>query len=148
MAEPWSDGDVLTAAHLAGLPWGVMGYVNKTAAQNGISAATDITSLTITFTAVSTRLYRTTLYLPRLTQNTSTGLVVPLIADGASATKNQAVRTLTATSETDVVVVILETGLSGSVTRKGRISTTAGTVDVACSATQIAHILVEDLGPA
>lgn len=148
MAEPWSDGDVLTAAHLAGLPWGVMGYVlGGTSDQTGISAVADVTGLSVTFTAVSTRLYRTTVYLA-ISQQTSGGTVAVIIADGASTQVNRTDLTLATNDAAAVAFAHLETGASGSITRKVRVSTSAGTMTVRGAAALRAYILVEDLGAA
>jgi hypothetical protein len=57
--------------------WGRVALATKTAAQNGFtSTIADISSLTVTFTAVANRIYRTTLHLPVRTGMTRT--VVPL----------------------------------------------------------------------
>lgn len=147
MAEPWSDGDVLTAADLAGMPWGVMGYANgSTSDQSSISSEVDITGLSVTFTAISTRLYRTTLTMT-VTQASSTGTVTGRITNEANSLIASAQQTLTATSSGQITVVSVETGISGSTTRKGRIDTSAGTVTVEGSATIRARLVVEDLGP-
>lgn len=148
MAEPWVDTDVLTAAQLAGLPWGVMGYVNgSTSDQSGVGVGpTDITGLSVTFTAVSTRLYRTTMSLV-IQQVTSAASPTIAISDGAGTAQRQASVTLAANDLAIVTLVHIETGISGSITRKGRIGTGAGTVTVVGTSQRNATFVVEDLGP-
>ena len=142
MAEPWTDADVLTAAHLAGMPWGVMGYVNGSGTQ-AVTAEADLTGLSVTFTAVSSRLYRTTLSL--YGSQATLGSVFLIIADGASALVERTAHTIVDTYSAGLTVVSLQTGLSGSTTRKGRCSASAGTFTA-----QLAYgsIIVEDVGAA
>jgi hypothetical protein len=145
MAEPWSDGDVLTAAHLAGMPWGVMGYdVGSTSDQTGISSVTDITGLSVTFTAVSTRLYIAVLTVC-VSQQTSGGAVDLYLRDGASATVHRTTATLATNDAATIQICWPETGLSGSTTRKGSVSTSAGTMTVVGNASRNASLIIYDL---
>lgn len=147
MAEPWSDGDVPSASELAGLPWGVMGYANgSTSDQTSISSETDITGLSVAFTAISSRLYRTTLTMT-VTQVSSTGTITGRISNAANSLIASAQATLAAGSTTQITVTSVETGISGATTRKARIDTSAGTVTVEGSSTIRARLVVEDLGP-
>jgi hypothetical protein len=141
-------GAILTASQMNRLPWGIMGTGSKTADQNGITTVADITSLSVTFTAVSTRYYRTTLFLAQIQQNTAAGSVNLLITDATPTTKVSFFTNMASGDFEPIQVSVVETGLTGSITRKGRISTSAGTIDVRGSATIISHILVEDLGQA
>lgn len=148
MAEPWSDNDVLTAANLAGMPWGVVGYVNgSSSAQAGISSVTDLTGLSVTWTAVSTRLY-VVLLTVGFTQASSTGNITVRIADGSSTSQAFYQNTLAASSHGQITVTELLTGASGSTTRKGRIETSAGTVSVGGSTNNRPRLIVLDVGAA
>jgi hypothetical protein len=144
MAEPWSDGDVLTAAHLAGMPWGVVGYATKTADQTGITTLADVTSLSVTFTAVSTRLYRTTVWMRGSQLGGSAGTVSATIADGASVEKARVATSIISAGFAALHVVLIETGISGSITRKARADTTAGTLSILGAAAGASLIIVED----
>ena len=65
--------------------WGVVGRAVNTAGMTGIGATpTDVTGLTVTFTPVAGRQYRTVISWLAVT-NVS-GTVVPLITDGANTT--------------------------------------------------------------
>lgn len=143
-------GNVLTAAQMNRLPWGIVAYGDKTTDQTGIGVGpTDVTGLSVTWTANSSRYYRVTVYLAPIRQRTAAGIVVPVIADGSNVTKTQANISLGIDAFTSIAIADIETGLSGSVTRKLRIGTTAGTVDVlSATATEGNYIIVEDLGEA
>jgi hypothetical protein len=142
-------GTILTAAEYNKLPRGVVYYNLVTANQTGISTVVDITSMTAaTWTATSTRTYRTTIYLPQCQQKTSGGIVVARITDASNVDKQQWNGTFATSDYFAVAMEVIETGLSGSITRKGRISTNAGTVDLTQSATAPGFILVEDIGAA
>lgn len=144
----FSPGDVLTAAQMNRLPWGIMATASKTSNQTGISTVTDITSLSVTFTAVSTRYYRTTIY-SLVRQNTGAGTSVIQITDGSNVQKTEGDFYLAAPGTFGTLCVqCIETGLSGSTTRKGRATTASNTMDVIASSTFPAFILVEDLGQA
>jgi hypothetical protein len=145
-AHTWVDGDVATAAYLNALPRGVMGYVlGSTSPQTGITTVADITGLTVTFTAVASRLYRTTLIVAA-TQLTAAGTSSYVIADAGNTQVNGFSISASTNFSLVAVVVLLETGISGSVTRKGRASTNAGTLTIEGAGGVRGSILVEDIG--
>jgi hypothetical protein len=147
-AHTWVDNDVATAAYLNALPRGVMAYVNgSTSDQAGITTVVDITGLTTTFTAISSRLYRVTLYAS-VFQVTTAGFATISITDSAGTVLRQGMVDLIVSGRGVLTVVSLETGLSGSITRKGRAATSAGTVTVLGTSLRFAALIVEDLGPA
>lgn len=125
------------------------GYAQVTADQTGISTEADVTSLTITWTAVSTRRYRITGHL-LVQQLTSTGAATAKITDG-SGTEIQRIGHRASFAANDVDMwegSSVETGLSGSITRKIRAATSAGTLSALASSSRPNYILVEDIGPA
>ena len=142
-----STGDVLTATNFNLLPRGIVGVATKTAAQTGISSTVDITSLTLTWTATSTRYYRTTVFCIAQ-QNTSAGNAQIILTDGSGNTKSKSLYLQAAADYWTSTVVAVETGLSGSVTRKVQANTSAGTMSIYADATYPALILVEDIGAA
>lgn len=144
-------------ARLDALPLGVIEYASTTTAQTAIGqATTDVTSLTATWTASSTRLYRISFQLSFDVNRGGTGYIAPRfsIADGS----NTLIRSFDAGYYTASIDEQswsswhLETGLSGSVTRKLRAAFTgteaSNNIDIASSSTRPAFILVEDVGPA
>ena len=138
----------LASSQMNRLPWGIIATASKTSSQTGITTVTDITSLTVTFTAVSTRYYRTTIW-SLVKQNTSAGAPVIQITDGSNVQKTEGDFYIGAAGQFGTLCVqCVETGLTGSTTRKGRAVTASGTMDVVASSTFPAFILVEDLGQA
>jgi len=141
-------GNVLTAAQMNRLPWGIVAYAEKTDNQTGITTAADVTSITATWTAVSSRYYRTTIYCDDLLQNTSNSQSRFLITDSSNVQKQKGFYFMLATEINSISISVIETGLSGSITRKLRASTDAGSLTINASATSPSYIVVEDLGQA
>jgi hypothetical protein len=144
----FTSGAILTAAQMNRLPWGVMGRAQVTAAQTGITSETNVTGVSVTFTADSTRIYKTTIFSSTVLQNTAQGYPTLIIADGANAQKTFGQVLLAPGFQAPLIATITETGLSGSTTRKGRASTTAGTLTLGATATSPMFIVVEDIGQA
>ncbi len=142
-------GTVLTATEYNKLPRGVVYYNSVTANQTGITTVADITNMTAaTWTATSTRLYRTTIYLPSVYVTATGGYVLGLITDGSSGQKAQTQSWCGNTERIGMVISVVESGLSGSTTRKGRFNGNGATVTLENSATAPAYIIVEDVGAA
>ncbi len=141
-------GTVLTAAEYNKLPRGVVFYNLVTANQTGIaSTVVDLTNMTAaTWTAVSGRTYRTTVYIPEIQQLTSGGTAVFRITDASNVNKQFGDMTAATNDFYSINMQVIETGLSGSVTRKARASTTAGTLSLLMAATSPGFIMVEDIG--
>ena len=131
------------------MPRGVMGYAQVTANQAGITTvATDLTGVTVSFTANSTRYYRTTFYCFAVVQSTSNSFPIVRITDAAGNQKNQAANFLAVGEQMAFNVSVVETGLSGSVTRKAQALVAAGSMTLAANATSPMFIVVEDIGQA
>lgn len=141
-------GSILTAAQMNRLPWGIIGYAQATANQTGITTEVNVTGLSVTFTADSTRYYKTTIYTFSVQQNTAAGYAEFKITDGSNVQKQNGVIYQLAGVQSPMCVTVVETGLSGSVTRKARALTNAGTLLLAASATAPMFIVVEDIGQA
>lgn len=137
-----------TGSDWAALSSSTVGYAQIVANQTGITTITDITSLTVTFTAVAGRRYRITGSAFLLT--TVSGDVASLvIADGAGTQLNSSQVDLRSSS-TDIrghVFAVVVPG-AGSKTYKLRASRVSGTgsISVDAGATYPAFILVEDIG--
>lgn len=131
-------------------PWGVVASASSTSNQTGITALADITFATVTWTAVSNRLYRITL-AARLAQQTSNGVITVALQTGASGAGTEIFAHNSggvATVAGNIAVanlVTYQTG-SGSISAHVRVATTAGTVDVG-NATDKGWFVVEDIGP-
>lgn len=162
---PWvsptnvATGDVLTAskwnqdvvANSIALPRGIIGYDSRTSNQTGITTVTTILdssggNLEVTWTAESSRYYRTTLYLPYIEQVTANAYPEIFITDGSNVAKQSALSYLLVGHGDQVVVVSVETGLSGSTTRRGRAATGGGSLTLAAGSARPIFIMVEDIG--
>ena len=129
-------------------PRGVVFRNTITANQSTISTVIDLTNFTATWTASSGRLYRTSVYVPEVRQNTVTGTSVFRLTDASNNDKQFADMQQVSGAFYTITLQLIETGLSGSITRKMRASTTAGTLDLLMASTSPGFILVEDLGSA
>ena len=129
-------------------PWGIVGTAVATTNQTSIgSTVVDVTSLSVTWTAVANRYYRTTVILPVFSQATTTGIVNLRITDTTPTTKQSV--NLTATAGTDVNIggFVIESNIAaGSATRKARIATTAGSGTITASSTNVATITANRSG--
>lgn len=138
--------DVLTTTNFNKMPNGLIGYATTTSTQTGISSVTDLTSLSVTVTANTSRLFKITAYVV-VFQQTSTGTVTLSIKESAT-TLGAGQKAVVASNAAIMHVTTLVTAPSaGSHTYKLTLATSAGTVDTSSSAAQPAWIMVEDVGP-
>lgn len=129
------------------LPWGRVAGATSGAATSGIgTSAVDVSGLSVTFTAVANRYYRTTIQVPIYQQATATGYVT-LRVNNNSADLLQVQEQVESGASSTLILSHVETIAAGSVTRKARINVDAGGGTVAYSSAYPATILVEDLGP-
>ena len=141
-------------------PWGVVaataggtssrGIATTTSNSSTTSSAIDWSGLTVTFTAVTNRIYRTTAFGMLASDNAVGSDYAELSITNSSNTVIAASR---AVVQSLVIegrsVITVETGLTGSNMRKVRIVRASGTGNVSgsASATRQASIVVEDIGP-
>lgn len=145
----FTSGAILTAAQMNRLPWGIMGYAQATANQGGItSAATDVTGVSVTFTADSSRYYRTTFYCFAVVQSVAASFPIVQITDGSNNQKGSAANYLAAGEQAHYNISVVETGISGTQTRKARAFVAAGQMLLAGQTTSPIFIVVEDIGQA
>lgn len=130
---------------------GAVLYLSKTNQQTGIVGTTvDISGLGGTFQATSTRLYRTSL-LCEITSTVANDIPVLSITDsGGSALQRATGGLMIAGAALTFSLFVLETGLSGTITRKARCVRALGTGSLSAggASTFPAVLMVEDLGPA
>jgi hypothetical protein len=154
LASSIVDADITALAGLArgsswNQAWGEVAYASTTTAQNGVTTTVDLTGLSVTFTAVPGRKYRTTLYVSRVAKNTAAGAASASITDATPTDLSLVSNSLAASELGQLLVQLRETGLSGSITRKGRIATSgANDLDVQSATSRPSFIMVEDIGPA
>lgn len=140
-------GEVLTAANLAKVAGGWIGYAEATAAQTGIAAAnTDLTSLSVAVTVGNARRIKVSWFVV-VTQVTSAAGSSLRAAEGATQLNLSSLALAATESGTHTGAVIL-TPTSGAHTYKLTLATGAGTINTIASATIPCWILVEDIGTA
>jgi hypothetical protein len=141
-------GQVLTADQQNRFPRGVMGYASNNSLGQNVTTIADITGLSVTFTAVTNRLYRVEGIC--IFDSTIAGDAVALIIrDGSNTIQNLAITTLEiATQDYTSYVSTVITG-SGSTTMKLAAQRQLGTGTITALAGGVfpAHILVTDIGP-
>lgn len=131
-------------------PWGVVGQGTTTSSTSTTTSSTSWTGLSVTWTAVSNRVYRTTLHGFVYSDNSGGSDYVDLVIANGSDTQLAASRALVQLNVYEGrTVQYVETNVSGSQTRKARVTRVSGTGNVQgyAAATYQASILVEDLGP-
>lgn len=129
--------------------WGVVASASKTSNQGSITTLTDVTGMSVTFTAVSGRRYLTTLELLAIS-TVAADFYESRITDGSNVLKQlSTVYIGNLSSSIKSHLSVLESGLSGSVTRKARVARIGtGTLTVSADATYPSQIVVYDVGPA
>jgi len=156
----FTSGAILTAAQMNNLPWGVVtataggtsgsGYVRNTTTSVSIpTAATDISGMTISWTAISTRIYRITVTLSDIFSTSGMSPFLIDVTDASNNTKYQSRLTLPAGETNNMTVSYVETGLTGTILRKVR---TTGVTNTGTFNTNVAASLsvfsIEDIGAA
>ena len=128
--------------------WGQVGYVSKASDTSITTTATDISGLSISWTAVSGRLYKTSFHGIGYV-NTADAYINIQITDGAN-NRVQFIRNggSATTSRFSITGFLYETSLSGSVTRKARIDCNTGTGSLDGGASYPTQLIIEDIGPA
>jgi hypothetical protein len=140
-------GDVLSAANMNLLPGGTVSVASTGSSQTGISAVTDLTSLSVTFTAVASRRYLIT-GLVNYRQRTSSGLVTVEIAYAGTTVLASCILSRAADDYGTAFFAMYHVPGAGSITYKLRAKTSAGTVDInpLGVSTIPSMIIVEDVG--
>jgi hypothetical protein len=147
-AEMWYD-TADTGISLPNGPRGWVGYVEGPLADvTGItSTPADITGLTLTFTADPTRRYKTTFRVSILKTGGAGNCAVDLADAGGTQVERHQLPTLALNDAVTIVGSHVETGLSGSITRKLRALTGGTTVTIwGTTFWQRGFLLVEDIG--
>ena len=138
-------GQILTADQQNRFPRGVMGYAIGSA-NSAFTTTADITGMSITFTAVASRLYKAT-FSCTLDRNTA-GNVSFFLTDASNVQIAQYQQGSPAGVEV-ITFSNLFTVSAGSVTRKIRGGTSAGAATVLFTAGSYNYgFIIEDMGPA
>lgn len=137
---------------------GLVARAQTTTPQTGISdtTPTDLTGLSVTFTAVAGRQYKTVLWLPAVICDSAGYLIQAYITDGSNTVIGKtptAAAGLIGGEKGQVRVEAQEGAIAGSITRKGRMMVGDGSsaggrlIDTAPEATVPLSIEVYDIGP-
>ena len=138
-------GAILTAAQQNAFGFGIVGLATVSSNFAPTSTASDFAS--VTFTAIANRYYKYSLIVPGADSDASRTLTIQLV-DSANTAVNTGTQTLRGSGLLDLLsFTTIRTETAGSLTRKIRMSTSAGNASM-CSATSIGFFLVEDIGPA
>jgi hypothetical protein len=128
--------------------WGRVASASSSAATSSIGTSfADVNGLSVTWTAVANRYYRTTIQLPIYQQATSNGYASLTLTDGSNNQQILVQKLVASGASTSFTLTHLGTIAAGSATRKARISVDAGGGTIAYASNYPATILVEDLGP-
>jgi len=143
----FTSGQILTAQQANNWPRGVMGYYISTGNSAISTVTTDVTGTSITFTAEANRLYRAT-FICDFTLNTANSITGFYIADSANNLLQSIADTVsTANGFSQVTLQLLFTASAGSVTRKVRCDTSAGSGSVRGTSGAVYMFSIEDMGP-
>ena len=133
------------------IPWGRITQATKTAAQNGFSTIVDVSSLTVTATAIAYRLWRVSLYIPSITQLTGGATVtleIQTLASGAGTRIQAGINSLVTNGICEMGMVAADiTTVAGSTSFHARIATSANTANITCAATSPGILTIDDMGP-
>ena len=143
----FTTGAVFTAAQANNFPFGVAGKAQKTSATSITTSDADVSGMSVTWTADSTRLYRISVSCIARTTSAGNVYVTLSITDSANAAK-QLIRNGATTTDLrfELTGFVYESGLSGSITRKLRVISVSGTAEIEAGSTFPFQMIVEDIG--
>jgi len=131
---------------MTNLPMGSAGYQNRTTNFTATTGSADI-GVSVTFTAVSSRVYKTTLNIPLIDSGAAQILIAQITDSANTGLIGGQVSFTASTQRGNLTLVLIETGISGSTVRKGRSETTTSTATFSGAPIR-ASIVVEDIGAA
>lgn len=126
--------------------WGSINESVSVTDQNNFVGPVNLSGLTVSWTAIATRRYKTSLWIPKAVQNTSAGIIQIHIVDAVPTIKRGAHLNLAINGFDTVDIGIAETGLNGAQTRRGRGQTSGTSMSLNNSVSGGAQIIVEDIG--
>jgi hypothetical protein len=147
-------GQIFTASNANRFPRGVMAYATSATSQTLATTSTIATGMTVTFTAEANRLYKITYQEPEVqTPTVALGnsiCTIKLTNAAATAYAVSIIQTPSAAqTASEVTTMTIQSFAAGSITIVGACSTSSltGTPKLERSATRLALIMVEDIGP-
>lgn len=152
--DNFTAGQILTATECNQFPRGIMARATSTTSYTLTTTETIATGMTVTFTAEADRYYRITYFEPQAqTASTSSNTTATIRQTNAAGTVlNQTLfqNESAVTDQSGMICVSTNTFTAGSVTIVGcaKCTFTTGAPSMIRSASVIALLLVEDIGPA
>jgi len=130
------------------LPWGIIGAAEGTTAQTGITSITDLTSMTLTWTAVANRRYHIT-GAARVNQATNAAAVTLTLRTSGGTVLQESTAALDNSSITIASLHInkMYTPSAGSTTVKLSLTSTATSASTTCDSTRPLTLNIIDVGP-
>jgi hypothetical protein len=141
-------GAILTAQQQNNFPFGVQGYVKRTAASVSIGTTiADVTGATVTFTAIAGRAYKFS-FNATVTKNVTVGTLALYVADGSNNNQYEFLLEMNDTASGYIVsLCTVVTGLTaGTQTLKLRGVVSVATSTIFATATNPYSLIVEDIG--
>jgi hypothetical protein len=143
-------GNVLTAAQMNNLPFGLVSKTDKTTADGSITAEfVRITSAS--FTAVANRLYRISYYEPVLEYNSGTmntcSMSIRLTNISGAVQQLNEVK-MQSFNKNSGLCTIVKTLTAGSTVLCGTVTPSGGTMTAFSNATIVTQLIIEDIGSA
>jgi hypothetical protein len=149
--KTWTAGDVLTAADMNTYARGgqEMGYAEITASSAAFTVVADVSGLSVTWTAISTRVYELEFFGNVVSTAGGDSIQVSITTSANTQVALGKSGSTVATFSSQLGVKRRVTGLSGSVTYKVRAlrgGGATGTCTIEASATAPAYFIVKDIG--
>ena len=157
----FTSGAILTAAQMNNLPWGIVdataggtsgrGYVARTSGDIALPTSNgDLGNLTVTFTAVTGRLYKISFSSYVANSGSGAQTILLQITTAANAVVQTNVQEVPSAKQAPTTFHVILSGLTGSQTYKirGRATLYSGAVLAASAGNEAtATFSVEDIGP-
>lgn len=143
----FTSGQILTAAQMNNLPMGVANYASNASLSQDVTTLTDITGLTVTFTAVTGRIYKVEGWVTFSTTE-GTNPANLFIRLGATTVNGVTFNLQNTGQAYYAYIAYVGTFTAGSTTLKmsGQRAAGSGTLTASAAATNPAQMLVTDLG--
>lgn len=126
---------------------GYVGHAFANAAQTNVNGTADVPGCSVTFTAIAGHTYKTTLSIGSFNMVGANGQLYASIANASNVQIRTSVIDVLVGKVTALHTTAIETGLTGTQTRKARLSGTAGNWSTNATAEYSAMIVVEDITP-
>jgi hypothetical protein len=146
--DAFTSGQVLTAQECNNFPFGVVGLVERTAGNLTVTTAVaDLTSMSVTFTALANRVYRFSTLCTGL-KNTSATWTGLFLTNAGNTVYASTYATAAAGQYFNLSFSCYLSGFTpGSITVKLRAQCQTDTSTILAAATNPLQLIVEDMGP-